>query len=301
MGKNIPLDILIDYDIIKSNQELEKGIFMKKNALLSLMICMSLFAATGCKSAKQIVKDISVTTSNDQEDNVYATVDSYLDVGTNANVPSIELPIKKPGASISYGTFRMASTLDGLIQVTVTANLSSLLKLPAGPVDLPNGSKLPIGGVELLDVIEIPLDGINAEVYVTSSNGVVMLGFAIAIKQFDQAGNWVGGNANIFPAFTIKGIRGMAGAFTGEQPGQTGLAVFASFSSTISGYQADLLASGAKASELLSASDAQVDVSSVENAMFRSSLPSKGKQLKMLKAFRRFKKSGVTVLTPVTR
>lgn len=272
-------------------------------SIFYLPTLLMLLALTGCNSnQKQMVKSVTLETFGNEEEHIFVKSSVVFDFEGTANFTAVEVPVKMPGQDISYGTIRLVPTLEGYNEVTLTANLTTIFKLRGGAADLPNGSQLPIGQIELIDVIQIPINGINAEVYVASRNGYILLGFAIAIKELDPLGTWIGGDANIFPGFSIKEINGNAGIFTkANVSGQTGVAAFISFKSTISPEQGNLIAQGATYNQVFNSELNMKSANAYESEAFTftNGLPSKAKQRKFLKAFKKIKRG--TRLTPANR
>jgi len=92
---------------------------------------------------------------------------------------------------------------------------------------LPNGNRIPVGGLQNTKVFAYNLKNSRSTVYLAYSGGVTMLGLAINIDQLDKLGSNVGA-VNFFPSFNKNGVEGLAGIYTSQNPGQSGLAIFVS-------------------------------------------------------------------------
>ena len=187
--------------------------------ILSLLCVLTLSVSlTSCgKNSSPIVSEIGVDTIVDGGDQL-VSADFKLAIG-NAELPFLDLPLPK-----NYGALRLYR-LNGENRVTVDANLTEILKVPAGQATLPNGNPVPVDTMGA-GVITIDIEGVSAKVYVAQTNGVTLIGFAIAIKQLDGLGSSIG-NAGLFPNFNIGKVNLTAGVFTSDEQKQTGIAAFA--------------------------------------------------------------------------
>lgn len=211
------------------------------NKILILTLSFIMLSCTGDKKA---LKDFKIETTTDQDENKNAKVTAIFDFNNDIGFQLIELPIFNPRNNEFYGTFKMAPTIEGYDEISFTANLTQILKLRGGRADLPNGSDLPYGDIDSLEVIEIPVKGINAEIYIASKNGHILLGMAVSLKQLNGVGEYFQQPGLLFPRFKIGNITAYAGVFTGAEPGETGLGFFTVIKSTISGDAPSLIAQG---------------------------------------------------------
>jgi hypothetical protein len=197
-----------------------------KNFNFILVLALALIMVSCNSSEQKTISGFNIETSGDEEGDKNVKVSAEFDFGSNVDLGLIELPVFNPRNGITYGSFKMAKTIEGKNEISFKANLSQLLNLNGGRADLPNGSDLPYGGIESLDVIEIPVTGINAEIYVASKNGLILLGFAVSIKQLNGVGQYFNQPGAIFPKFSVNNFEGYAGVFTGAESGETGLGLF---------------------------------------------------------------------------
>lgn len=182
-----------------------------------LLLSFSFLACGKNNQYQQVVTDIEVETRV-QDDGQYVLSNFELNLG-RAQLPFLHLDMPE-----NYGFLRLYS-MNGMNYLMVDINMSEVLKLPAGEATLPNGRPVPVDGAGV-GIIEIPLNGVNGKVYVSHKDGMMLVGFALAIRQLDDIGSDFG-TGGLFPTFTIKGVQITAGIFTSEVEGQTGVAAFA--------------------------------------------------------------------------
>ena len=201
-----------------------------------LVTFLLLLFLTGCGKdpQKQILRDLYVETSYEEED-VWVDLVSTIFLG-NLSISALELPIldpKKPDQH--YGRIAFNSVLgEGSNEVTLSLNLSKVAQLGAsGDPTLPNGSQLPIGGIDRDEIIELEIDEIKTKIYLMLNRSTVIVGFASVIREFDVLGDYLGGT-NIFFGFNIKGVYGSVGFFTDQEELQSGLGMFFDLSAVIS-------------------------------------------------------------------
>jgi hypothetical protein len=232
--------------ILKSRQS------FKPSALGNILILTLalLFGACGKNSGvkQEIVKDVNITTSLEDE-NVFLNINAVFKIGS-VSMTSITLPVVNPNQpDIKYGEISFKPTLtEGYNEIGLSFNLSAATEVKGGAPTLPNGEELPIGGFGETEVVELAIESINSKIYLAFGQDATVLGFAIAIKEFDVVKDAIPG-ANIFLGFDIKGVLGMVGLFTGEETLQSGLGFFLDLSSVFTGEILDDLIAGNPISE----------------------------------------------------
>lgn len=184
-----------------------------------ILLFISMFALTGCfgQNAKKIVTDLNYDVRDSDQYEKYAHVDFQLNLG-NAELPMASYNLPNDLGMVSL------SLVDGKNVVTVDLNLTEALKLPVGEAKLPNGNPLPIYSSN--GVIYIDIEQINGRVYLAHNGDQTVIGFAMAISQLDGVGRELGG-VGLFPSFTVKNVKVVAGVFSDKEQGQTGIAAFA--------------------------------------------------------------------------
>jgi len=197
----------------------------------SLVLGLLNLSSCGKNAPNQVVSDVKINTLLINGE-VNLDVSAIFNLG-NASMTALNVSIIDPrNPDESYGSFRILPTLDFKSEIGISVNLSHAARIPGGAATLPNGSAIPIGGLDQTQLVQLQLQQMNARIYFAFSPKTFLLGFALPIKEFDVVSKYVG-MANIFPGFDIKGVRGMAGLFTGLDPGTSGLAFFLDLSSVI--------------------------------------------------------------------
>ena len=212
--------------------------FQNRMRLFSIAACLWLGGEflTGCGDSAQngnLVRDVKVELQTVNQD-LYAVLTANIDTGS-VQMPSVTMPIFDPNHfSTHYGQVAMKPALGGGTELNIAVDLTTTANLGAGSPTLPNGSPLPVGGISNVPVITLPLEGSQgAELYLTLTQSVGMIGVAIPIKEFQQLGNSIGG-INFFPSFQMPdGLKGIAGIFTGTSATGSGIALFFDFSSVL--------------------------------------------------------------------
>lgn len=218
-----------------------KGIVMfsmnvvrKTQMALSAIVLGGLLASCGQNPDQvQIVKDLQVQAITNDQQEILVSVDVELELG-DMSLPSVEIPIINPQTGEDLGAISFLGTLNGTNELGIEVNLTNATKgaVGSGSATLPNGKALPIGGIDQSKVIAIAVPNTGIKVYIGVAQGMALLGVAVPIAQLDGLGTTIGG-LNIFPTFDIKGIKGIAGLFTGTSAGQSGLALFVDLSKVI--------------------------------------------------------------------
>lgn len=196
-----------------------------------LFLSLALFI-TGCGAEQKVVKDISLTTTV-QDGDVWLKLSAVFDLG-GMSMTGIRLPISDPyNREKVYGEIFFRPTFDGNFnEVGVGLNLTYSAQIPGGYATLPNGEMMPISSQSDAKIIELAIDKIHSKIYLALDHDVTLFGFAITIEEFDRVAQYVGG-ANVFLGFNIKGVKGMAGVYTGLDPMQSGLGFFVDLSTVV--------------------------------------------------------------------
>jgi len=203
--------------------------------ILSTILVISFLISCGKKPQQQILKDINLETSYRDED-VWISLSSLMYLG-NLSFTALDLPIRDPqNFPQILGEISLRPTIDlSMTEIQLSLNLSKLAKNKgSGVATLPNGSSIPIGGIKKEKVIELVIDKINSKIYLGLDNDTTILGFAIAINEFDVLSNYLGGT-NLFLGFNIENVLGSVGFFSSIDPGKSGLGLFVDLSSVING------------------------------------------------------------------
>lgn len=209
-----------------------------KSALTAGFLASSLLF-TGCKGGSStqspLVKGVELTTTLEDDSDVYLNLSAVFQLG-KLTITGDRLEIKNPyDSSIKYGEliFDPIEGQEGYNRVGVKLNLSDVAHVEGGMPTLPNGEDLPIGSTtEHSQMYELSIPQINSKIYIGLGKDMTILGFAIAIKEFDIIGDSING-ANVFLGFNIKGVQGNAGLFTGTGHMESGLGFFVDLSSVV--------------------------------------------------------------------
>ena len=238
----------------------------KLGLFIATIICT--LTNTACNQSadpqkQQVVKDMQLSAHQDKQD-IILELKTMLSMG-NTQTAALDLTIADPyHPDEMYGRLglrqvlapgsAMTSELDLEINFTKLTGLNVL----AGP--LPNGTPIPVYTGQN-PVLGIPVGGDGIRIYGSYGPGTAMIGIAVPIREFNAAGSYVGG-LNVFPMFEFGGgVRGVAGFFAGNQPNQSGLALFVDASAALAalnppsswvapGPRAKALADAAPANEL---------------------------------------------------
>jgi hypothetical protein len=193
----------------------------------SLLLTLPLLTSCGKnQGSNSIVSNVSLG-SYESEGEKHLEVLTEIDLGS-ITLPNISYPIIKAKDGRTVGALEIRSLLDGNNELAFDLNLASALggALTQNSL-LPNGNKIPVGGLQNSQVYAYELKNSRSTVYLAYSGGVTMLGLAINIDQLDKLGGNIG-SVNFFPSFNKNGIEGLAGIYTSQTPGKSGLAFFVS-------------------------------------------------------------------------
>lgn len=180
---------------------------------------MALAMTTGCgRFVRLLVSDLAFTTSQDNEQQI-------LETTFTLSLGEVSLPGTSYSLPNNLGSFSLMAGDAMGDKVKLSLNLTEIFKLPSEDAKLPNGNDLPINTTGA-NVVEIPISGIVGSVYLASSNGQTLVGFAFSISQLDTLGQTIG-NIGLFPNFDVRGVNVTAGIFSSGEEGKTGLAAFA--------------------------------------------------------------------------
>jgi hypothetical protein len=169
----------------------------------------------------------------EENGNVFGKLDLLLQTG-NVLLPAFDLPIlnpKNPGAI--YGTISMQDALSAGTRLGISVNLTEISGVEG--VDgslLPNGRSIPLFLGEGVKPIAVSIRN-NSRAYFAFSAGTAVIGTAIVIPEFDKISSSVGAVDVFFPFQASNGVSGVAGLFSSNQSGQSGIAVFVDASSAM--------------------------------------------------------------------
>ncbi len=202
------------------------------NHALTLRFCvlsllLSLLASCGKNGGSNSIVDNVSLGSYESNGEQHLEVLTQIDLGS-ITMPTISYPIIKAKDGRTIGTLEIRNVLDGSNELAFDVNLAQALggALTQSSV-LPNGNKIPVGGLQNSQVYAYQLKNSRSTVYLAYSGGVSMIGLAINIDQLDKLGSNIGA-VNFFPSFNKNGVEGLAGIYTSQTPGQSGLALFVS-------------------------------------------------------------------------
>ena len=210
---------------------------------------------TACGKRPPIITGLGVNPIYHESGDVSVSIQAELGL-QGMNLPIVELPVNHPRLGYEIGIVSMAGRNLGVV-----INLSAILDLQTLQGTLPNGTSVPF--VNANEVVIIPIEKAGVELYVSFSQGQIIVGATVAIKQFDGIGASVG-NLNLLPMFSIQGIQGAAGTYHSRTAGQNGIALFVNASSVIDSLKKDELIqeSGQKSFESLGQNSIYGDVPS---------------------------------------
>ena len=145
----------------------------------------------------------------------------------NLRMPSFEIPIydSYPGGR-AIGSIGMRDALSAGTQLQVQVNLGAIGGINAeNGSRLPNGRPIPVVLTPGTAAVALPIRG-NSKLYFAFSETQALLGTALVIPEFDNLSGNIGAIDLYFPFEDASGLRGVAGLFSSDRPGQSGLAVF---------------------------------------------------------------------------
>ena len=206
---------------------------IRTNQILAVGTLALALMAVGCgkQNTQSLVQGIQLNSHQDNGD-TFVGMTAQLNTGAMQLV-AFDLTIVDPkNPTQAYGHLSAQQLISGGAQLSLDVNLTKVTHLNYVTGVLPNGTPIPVtilGG----SVIGIPIGNTGGYVYVAYGNGAAMLGVAMPIKEFNGMSGYVG-TANIFPAFDFgKGVTGVGGVFVGNQPSQSGIAIFVDASGAI--------------------------------------------------------------------
>lgn len=193
----------------------------------SVLLLVMAIVFTSCGGSGSMIDNINVST-NDIDGDVNVSLSADLAIG-NLQLPNVALPIILPKGNRQIGTLALATSPEGVNQLTVNLNVSETAGLDLESVALPNGNLLPLIGDR--QVIRVPVGG-GVEVYISLTSDSAAIGVAVPLKAFDVVGRKVG-TASLMPIFNSNGISGAAGVFTSKTSGENGFALVADLSGVL--------------------------------------------------------------------
>ncbi len=152
----------------------------------------------------------------------------------NVRLPAFELPIyDSHSGARPIGTIGMRDALSAGTQLQVRVNLEAIRGLNAadGSV-LPNGRPIPVVLASGTSAVSVPLRE-NSRLYFAFSDSQALIGTALVIPEFDNLSSAVGAIDVFFPFQDASGARGVAGLFSSERRGESGIAVFVDVGSAL--------------------------------------------------------------------
>lgn len=201
-----------------------KTSFYQRMISFVLLLSMTILLTACPGEDPPIVTDVLLD-SYDDADSIYLDLTVELDLG-KTQLPSLNLPIANPyNTSVEYGELSLRGGFNGVNEVAISANLSSIFQLMPTNATLPDGSLIPMAGLSSSSIIQVPIANDLHRVYLAFGRGVAMMGFAITIKELDGLGRVLKGGDVLIP-FNIYGVNGAAGFFTSTETKKTGIAVF---------------------------------------------------------------------------
>lgn len=204
------------------------------NSILNRSLVRSVFVAgilasmslTGCGRAPNanFVKDVIFRTYT-QGFHSFGEISTVIDTGAIA-LPALRLPIVDPRMpQVSYGSLGIVREA-GKTMIRINVDITEVARLtPAQQAPrLPNDTELPVDGAQSL--IALPLGNTRSAAYLSFDRSKLLAGAAIAIRELDSVGAFIG-QSNIFLPFNLpRSVVGVAGIFVGRQSGQSGIAFF---------------------------------------------------------------------------
>ena len=173
---------------------------------------MFLVSFVSCGKNQSIVKEISVGTERTDE--------SFLvDLTTTLQLrglsfAGITLPIRSQDKTL--GKLSLSPRWDGHTEVQIQVDAAKVHQQILKMATLPDGQSIPIRGLPF--IYEIPIQGHKAKVYVGIDSKQFILGFAVDVSQFATVSRSLRG-INILPRFSIQGVEGVAGFYSGQKGG----------------------------------------------------------------------------------
>lgn len=183
--------------------------------------------ACGSQSVDGIIDAVKVRTyEHPSTHHQYVEIKAEID-SANMIFPTADLKVVDPkNPAKELGTVQLLNDLNGKNILVVNADVSGFrLGNYTGDTRLPNGTALPVAGLQKVYALDVK--GGKTRLYVGEYQNEVMVGVAVALKEFDGLAASVP-NANVFFSFpSDTGVAGIAGFFTGTKTSTSGIAMFA--------------------------------------------------------------------------
>ncbi len=190
----------------------------------TLVGAIALLSACGQNSMSDAFSNISLSNI---DENGNAVVELKTEVGGDKLVFSnTSLPITDPKTGKNYGSVKMERTADNKNMLTISANVTGISLGNVLPDNkLPNGSDVPVAGLAKLAAVPA---GTNSRIYIgtTTAGDTLVLGAAIAIKEFDGLAEYIPGATSFYSLSQNAGAKGLGGFFTSAESGKNGIALF---------------------------------------------------------------------------
>ena len=206
--------------------DFQKSLQLGIQKVISFVFILSALSLTGCGSITSWVTGASIATSQVNGDDM-VRMNVTLNTGSISLIP-ISLPILNP---------KNPTQLLGQVGITTTGldvslDLTSILRIQSSLVvgTLPNGTSIPVTNVNPNNWIVLPIGNGASNLYLnldTVANTAVV-GVAIGISQLN-----LGVPADLLLPFSLPGVSGLAGIYTGTAKGQSGFAAFLNASSLL--------------------------------------------------------------------
>lgn len=201
--------------------------FFHQSKTFTWVAALGIMSLTACGKGglSGIVREVKLETRTDSTtQDLYADLSSIINIGSLA-FPTLTLPIFDPKNPLDqYGTVSLMRTVDQKNALVVSANLTEISKSQISmDKSLPNGTPVPVYGAT--DMIVLPIQN-SGKIYLDLSQNRKLLGVAIAIKEFQNIGQYAPGLNIFFDIPEYNGIKGIAGIFTGQGATQNGIALF---------------------------------------------------------------------------
>lgn len=185
------------------------------------------FLVSSCGKQPQVLTGVKVE-SQQRDQELWVAFSADLNLG-EMSLPNLSLPVIHPRTLGQIGSLELGKSLGVQNFFKLNLNFSAISDLRTSTPKLPNGNTVPLIANNQSITINIPNGG---RIYLTLSDTVTALGFAIPIKQFDEIGRRAPG-VSLFPLISIDRMVATAGIFTSQTSGQNGFAIVADLSNYI--------------------------------------------------------------------
>lgn len=202
----------------------------KLNSCVGLIALVALTACNGGTSAKQFLKNVSLSVSQQGNDS-YLNLNSNFDLG-NVSLAEMTVAIMDPRSHEERGAVHFGMLQNGQAEITLSANAS--LMANADSVlgqSLPNRKPLPM----LLNIPTGEMLGLkileHSVVYLGGdTRNVAYAGVALGVKGLDQVMNQVMSPVNIFYGQNFgPSIFAVGGLYGSNLPEESGIAIFGKY------------------------------------------------------------------------